>query len=96
MKKAEDNRFFAFAGAGYILGGMIMILTGIAVYWGTEEIDLAISASVPIGITMGILFEQRYRQSAVPMSAGAKKVLWGLLIAGLAAFIGLLILTQLI
>ena len=96
MKNAENNRSQAFQDAGYLLGGAIALLVGIAIWLITKNITLAISATVPVSVTLGMLFEQRFKQDAVPPGPGTRKVIWVLLALGLAVFMVFLILYKLI
>ncbi|TNE62188.1 MAG: hypothetical protein EP344_05240 [Bacteroidetes bacterium] len=96
MKNAENNHVSAAKDAGYLLGGVLALLLGIAVWLISGNVTLAISATVPVSVTLGILFEQRLQHKAVPPAPGVRKAIWGLLALGVAVFIVLLILYKLI
>lgn len=76
-------------GAGYLIGGAATIVMAIIVFAISEHITIAISASVPVGVTVGILLEQKL-QGKKEQSRKMRYYLTGLIISGTALFIFIL------
>jgi hypothetical protein len=92
MKNAEKKRIHVFPGAGYLLGAAIAMIIGISLFVWLENVTISISSSVPIGTTIGILFEQRFHSEGRPLGEQGRPVLLGLLILGVLALIMVFIL----
>ncbi|MCB0636284.1 MAG: hypothetical protein KDC54_06685 [Lewinella sp.] len=96
MKNTTNHPIQAFPGAGYLLGGALTILFGIGFFIWSKDVTLALIAAVPIGLTMGIALEQRFRQGEAMVSEKGRIALWGLLLLGVIVFFALLLLLRLI
>jgi hypothetical protein len=92
MRNAANNPLAAFPGAGYLLGGAVTMLIGILLFAWKEDITVAISAAVPIGVTMGIILEQRLQQGAAPVSEKGRRIILALLVLGVLAFLAVIFL----
>jgi len=89
MKNSENGNPKVFKGLGFLLGFAIAIVATIAVFVLSNNFGISISASVPIGITLGISLEQKFQGSKDIVNPKATKMLIGLLSLGVLAFIAL-------
>lgn len=89
MKNSENQNPKVFKGLGFLLGFAIAIVTAIAVFVLSNNFGVSISASVPIGVTLGIALEQKFQSNKVIVNPKATKVLIGLLSLGVMVFIAL-------
>ena len=62
MKTSENNSLKIFVGAGHLLGFAIVVITSITVFILSNNFVIALSSSLPIGITMGIALEQKFQK----------------------------------
>lgn len=87
MKDLKDNREKKLAGRGYLTGAVITFSTAIALFIFTQNVVIAISSSVPLGMTIGILLEQKNQKDGGITSKKTKSMLAGLVILGILVFI---------
>ena len=94
MKSSEHNHFKTFKGAGYLLGSAITFVAGILVFLISNDFAIAISASLPIGITVGVALEEKIQKGKEPISPKAINWMIGLLVLGIIVFIALFFLIK--
>ena len=59
MKNLSNKELKTFKGAGWLLGLAVAIVGAITVFTLSNNFMAAISAAIPIGVAMGISFEQK-------------------------------------
>ena len=93
MEKSRNKTFNYFKGTGFILGYAIAIVAAIAIFILSENFIVSLSASVPIGTSLGVVFEQRFRGEERIISPGFARTLVGLLSIGIILFLAILLIT---
>jgi hypothetical protein len=96
MKTLEKNNFKIYRGAGFLLGFATTIVSAITVFALSNNIAVSISASIPIGFTLGLILEQRFQKGKELISPNMKKILIALLAVGVLLFIAIFFHTKLI
>ncbi|MEJ2006245.1 MAG: hypothetical protein P8X57_15070 [Cyclobacteriaceae bacterium] len=91
MKTSTNNQNTMIKGAGYLIGSGIVIMTAIIEFIISENIVISIS-SIPIGITMGIILEQRFQGKEKPVNFRLNPLLFIILLLGLFAFVSIFLL----
>lgn len=94
MKTSENKKAMVFKGAGYLIGSAITLLLGIGLFVLYENIVISISSSIPIGITVGIVLEEKFQDAWKAADAKPKRILFGLVLLGIIAFITVLFLIK--
>lgn len=94
MKTSGKENIVIFSGAGYLAGSVITILTAIVVFVVSENIVVSISSSIPLGMTIGMLLEQKFQRQKRLKDPRVKAWMLGLLLAGIIAFISVLLLVK--
>lgn len=92
MKTTENNQTLFFQGAGYLIGALITMIIGISLFVLTENFVIALSSSLPIGTTFGILIEQRFQKVEDPIDSRRIKGLIAILLLGILTFFSILFL----
>ncbi|TFV95560.1 hypothetical protein E4S40_04905 [Algoriphagus kandeliae] len=92
MKTTENHQTQLFKGAGYLIGALITFVLGISLFIFTENFVIAISSSLPIGTTFGILIEQKFQKEENHLSLQRTKLFTGLLLLGIIVFFAILFL----
>ncbi|MCS5491124.1 hypothetical protein [Algoriphagus limi] len=92
MKTTENHQTLLFKGAGYLIGALITFVLGISLFFMTENFVIALSSSLPIGTTFGILIEQKFQKEEEPMNSRATKLFARLLLLGIIVFFAILFL----
>lgn len=96
MKESKNNNPNFFKGAGFLFGFVIAIVAAILVFIISENVAIAITTTLPIGITVGIGLEQRFQGEEKIISPKTTKIMLGLLSVGVLLFIALFVLVNLI
>ncbi|NVK50814.1 MAG: hypothetical protein HWE09_13675 [Cyclobacteriaceae bacterium] len=92
MKTTENNQTLFFQGAGYLIGALITMVVGISLFVLTENFVIALSSSLPIGTTFGILIEQKFQRGEDQLDSRKTKLFTGLLLLGIIVFFAILFL----
>ncbi|MCF8358455.1 MAG: hypothetical protein K9H26_06825 [Prolixibacteraceae bacterium] len=79
MENSEHYYQKVFNGAGYLIGFAISVVSAIILFSISKNVVIAISSSVPIGTTMGIILEKRFQGEQKRISPRRSKILIGLL-----------------
>lgn len=87
MENSENYNGKTFKGAGYFLGSLVSVLLAIGIFIYSQSFVLALAASLPIGTTLGLTWEQRFQSGNKLRETTVRKVLVGLLVLGLLVFI---------
>lgn len=85
-----------FQGAGYLLGFLIAVILGFIIFLISGHFGIAIPATVPIGVTLGIAFKQRFQGKVETYNPQKIKILIGLFTVGVLLFISLYFITRFI
>ncbi|NVJ87175.1 MAG: hypothetical protein HWE15_12765 [Algoriphagus sp.] len=92
MKTTDNHPALLFKGAGYLIGSLITFVLGISLFILTENFVIALSSSLPIGTTLGILIEQRFQSGQDQLDSRKTKLFTGLLLLGIIVFFAILFL----
>lgn len=85
MKNATQSK--TAPGMGWLLGFFIGLIAAILVFVFTEKIAVSIPVFTALGVTLGLVFEQKFRTTDPMDAPGVRKVLWGLLAVGVLVFV---------
>ena len=96
MKTSENNNFKIFKGAGYLLGLAMAIVEAIVVFVLSNSFAAAVLASLPIGIAMGLILEQRFQKTVKNISTDKTKAMHVFLSVGLLIFFALYVFVNLV
>ena len=95
MKRSVPYNQKSFNGVGYLIGYLVALVFSLIVYYYSKTFIIAIATYVPIGTTLGILFEQRLHKKQDHLSQKNKMVFMTLFFLGVAVFISLFLLVNL-
>lgn len=82
MQSSKNEKSLIFNGTGYLIGFITTILIVIGIFILFENIVVAISSSIPIGTTLGIILEQKFQRGQKSISPQLKIFMFSLLIFG--------------
>jgi len=91
MKNSAKNKLHIQPGAGHIAGSVVTIVSAIVVFILSENVVVALSASIPMGFTVGILVEQRLQPDEGQPKRDLTKAINVLFIIGLLLLVIILI-----
>ena len=74
MKRSVPYNQKSFNGVGYLIGYLVALVFSLIVYYYSKTFIIAIATYVPIGTTLGILFEQRLHKKQDQLSQKNKMV----------------------
>ena len=96
MKTSENNNFKILKGAGFLIGFISTLVVAIAIFILSNNFVVSISASVPIGITLGISLEQKFQEGISINRTKKSQVMMGLLSVGIIVFLAIFLLVKFI
>ena len=89
MKRSVHHNYEAFKGLGYLIGYSIALIFALISYFLSKTFVIAIAVYVPIGTTLGILFEQKLNKHNAEINPRSTKAFIALLLLGIVVFISL-------
>lgn len=91
MKNSAKKGLHFQPGAGHLIGSVFTIVSAILIFLLSENIVVALSASIPIGFTIGLLAEQRLQPDDGQPKRDLKRAVNVLLVVGLLLLVIILI-----
>ena len=86
MDNLNHHRHRIFKGAGWLLGITISMISAIVVIILFGSYTIAISATTPMGVVIGMSLEQKFQGKSELVNSGKNKVTIGLLLFGFIVF----------
>ena len=94
MENSENKNLKLFKGAGWLIGSAIFIVSAIVIFTLSHSFIVALSASVPLFITLGISLEQKFQERNELISPEKTKLLIGLITFGFIFFIAVFLIAK--
>lgn len=92
MKTTENKSSRLLPGMGYLLGSLLTLVLAISLFVLTENFVIAISSSLPLGTTIGIILEKRFQEGDNLPNANTTKIFTFLILLGIMLFFVILFL----
>lgn len=90
MKAPTNENFKIPKGTGLLLAIALTSVMALTVFALSNNFVVTVAASTPVGVTLGIELEQRFRGGKRNLSSRTAKVLLGLLLLGIILFFAII------